>query len=390
MQFDLVVGIPSYNEADSISFVTTQVDLGIQKYFPDKKSIIINVDNHSPDNTKQAFLETKTVTAKKYISTPKGKRGKGRNLYNLFKFVAKSKAKIGIVVDADLKSINPLWIKHFTEPILQGYDLVCPWYDRCTYDATLTNNICYPFVYGLLGKDIRQPIGGDFAFSKKLSQYWLNQEWKEPIKNFGVDIFMTTYAILGDFQICRVDPGTKIHKPSESKLGPMFLHVVEVLFQSLIDSREKWINVKAVEKPKIFGRKKFDQLQKLTVNAQEIKKEALKTYNKKMIENCLSKENFLIVDKLFSEKQFNINSKLWAEVTYDFLVAFAKAKGKNKKAVIEAMRSLYFARVLSFIQKTKNWSQIKAEEEVQKQARVFWRKRNYLVDRLKILTNLSR
>ena len=50
---DLVVCIPSYNEADSISFPTQMASEGLVKYFPDKRSVIINCDNNSPDNTKQ-------------------------------------------------------------------------------------------------------------------------------------------------------------------------------------------------------------------------------------------------------------------------------------------------------------------------------------------------
>ena len=81
---DLVVSIPSYNEADSINYPTEQASIGLTKYFPDKKSVIINCDNNSPDNTKQAFLDTPTKTPKIYLSTPPGIKGKGNNFKNLF------------------------------------------------------------------------------------------------------------------------------------------------------------------------------------------------------------------------------------------------------------------------------------------------------------------
>ena len=83
--YDLIVGIPSFMEADNISFVTDKIDQGLTKYFPKYKSIIVNVDNNSKDDTKGAFLSTKTKTKKKYITTPKGVKGKGNNFYNLFK-----------------------------------------------------------------------------------------------------------------------------------------------------------------------------------------------------------------------------------------------------------------------------------------------------------------
>ena len=67
--FQIVVGIPSYNEADTISFVAEVIGKGLEEYFPDKRSIIINVDNNSPDNTREAFLGAKTRVEKHYITT---------------------------------------------------------------------------------------------------------------------------------------------------------------------------------------------------------------------------------------------------------------------------------------------------------------------------------
>jgi len=55
---DIIVGIPSYNEADSIAYPTDVASRGLVEYFPDKKSVIINVDNNSPDGTMDAFMNT--------------------------------------------------------------------------------------------------------------------------------------------------------------------------------------------------------------------------------------------------------------------------------------------------------------------------------------------
>ena len=89
---ELVVSIPSYKEADSISYPTQQASEGLEKYFPDKSAVIINCDNNSPDNTKQAFLETPTRVPKIYITTPEGVKGKGNNFKNLFQKVVDLKA----------------------------------------------------------------------------------------------------------------------------------------------------------------------------------------------------------------------------------------------------------------------------------------------------------
>jgi len=46
---EVIVGIPSFKEADTISDVAATADQGLSKYFPHKKSVIINADNDSPD-----------------------------------------------------------------------------------------------------------------------------------------------------------------------------------------------------------------------------------------------------------------------------------------------------------------------------------------------------
>ena len=208
-KYDVVVGIPSYNESDTISHVTKTVDEGLHEFFSDKKSIIVNVDNNSPDNTKDAFLDTKTRTEKKYISTSHGVRGKGNNFYNLFKFSKTAGAETIIVVDADLMSITKEWIEYLGRPIIEGYDYVTPLYSRHQFDGSITNHICFPVMFGILSMDIRQPIGGEFALSSKFMKYLLKQPWTESTKQYGIDIFMSFNAVLGDFKICQSCLGTK-------------------------------------------------------------------------------------------------------------------------------------------------------------------------------------
>jgi len=50
---DIMVGIPSYNNEDTIGHVIKAVRLGLTKYFPKYKSVIVNSDCGSSDNTRK-------------------------------------------------------------------------------------------------------------------------------------------------------------------------------------------------------------------------------------------------------------------------------------------------------------------------------------------------
>jgi len=82
----IVIGIPSYNEEDAIGYVVKQIDLGLKRFYPSSKCLIVNVDSDSEDKTKEIFLKTPTLYPKKYLNAGKKPRGKGRNLIELFKF----------------------------------------------------------------------------------------------------------------------------------------------------------------------------------------------------------------------------------------------------------------------------------------------------------------
>ena len=78
-------------------------------------------------------METRTETPKIYISTEEGVTGKGNNLRNLFEKALELEAKAVLVIDADLKSISPMWIRNLAEPIFEDYDYVSPLYIRHKY-----------------------------------------------------------------------------------------------------------------------------------------------------------------------------------------------------------------------------------------------------------------
>ena len=375
---DIVVGIPSYNEADNIGFVVEQISAGLGKYFPDYMNVIINVDNSSPDDTRSAFLNTRSEFPKIYISTPRGVKGKGNNLYNLFIATKRLKARTTVVVDADLTSITPEWIRELANPIFNGYDFAAPRYARNKYDGTITNNICFPLIYGLLGRDVRQPIGGDFAFSLQLAEHFLKQEWTKTTREYGIDIFMTTNAISGGFKCCQVGLGAKIHKPSESKLGPMFTQVVETLFQTLLSLKANWLGPIDVKRLPFFGQSKLEEPQSLGVDHEGMKSTALQEFsiNRKILETALSPRIFKKLSRMYERSKINIGTDLWTKLVYRFLYSYDTTDLSSD--LVEAMKALYFGRVVTFANRTLGKGHDESESMIQSQAEHFFKHRSLL------------
>lgn len=380
---EFIVAIPSYMEADTISFVTKQVDLGLAKYYGNLKSIILNVDNNSEDDTKGAFLSTKTKNPKHYITTPEGVKGKGNNFLNFLKF-AKSQAatlKAALTVDADLRSITPEWVKYLGEPILQGYDYALPLYSRHQFDGTITNHICYPLFYGLLGEHLRQPIGGEFGFSPALMNHWLKQKWNLQARQYGVDIFMALHAIFGNFKICETGLGVKMHKASAPKLGPMFTQVITTLFDLLLSRESSWMSVPVIKpKPKKrYGLQKLGLPQELKIDMRELKDKLRKEYypRKKLLQKILSDYASSSLAKMFEHDVYNIDILMWTQLVYQLLFSYRNGSPKARKDIVEAFKPLYFTRSVTFDYMTWRYSPTYVEEALLEQAKAFAAQKPY-------------
>ncbi|MFW6152178.1 MAG: glycosyltransferase family 2 protein [Verrucomicrobiota bacterium] len=379
---DIVVGLASYNEADSIAYPTQQAGRGLKKFYPDRKTAIINCDNHSPDNTEAAFMEADTDVPRIYITTPPDMPGKGYNFENMFRKFLELKGEVLVCLDADLLSITPEWVKHFADPIIDGYDFVNPIYSRHKYDGTITNNICFPLVYGLFCRNIRQPIGGDFALSANLIRHLIQQPWHRTTEEYGIDIFMTMNAILGGFKTCNAGLGAKIHKPSAPKLGPMFIQVVSTAFLMVIRGLEHWKDLSEIEEPKMYGLKELAKPQDLNIDRLAIEKKAVKGFaeHKKILEKNLSPDLYKELEQMFENGNIDIMPEQWVRVVYDMIGAYNVSE--DRKQLVESLKGLYFGRALSFMNKTWEWSTEEAEQEIISQAKVFYNNRGYLISKL--------
>ncbi len=384
---DLVVGIPSYNEADSIALPTLQASLGIKKYFPDKQAVIINCDNNSPDNTKNAFLDTVTAVPKIYMSTPPGVRGKGNNLKNLFTKVTDLQAKAIIVVDADIKSITPEWIKCMGEPLFSGFSYVTPLYARHKYDGTITNSIAYPLSRALYGVRVRQPIGGDFGFSGSLAKAYLETDiWDQAVTCFGIDIWMTTIAMNLKVRVCQSyigRPKAHRHKDPVTTIGTTFREEVGTIFYLMKRLDSSWLKIK-YSKPTAISRGVLDETefpQKADIDTEKM----FDNFHKGFIEYDEIWRQVLSPDiyrKLYEIKEMNKDvitfpTDLWARVLYDWAIAYRDSVDTD--LLMDSLVPLYFGKTVSFVKKTEKMTMHQAETTIEEDCMIFESTKPYLL-----------
>jgi len=388
---DLIVGIPSYNEAANIAFPVEQAALGLKEYFPDLACVIINCDNSSSDGTGQAFMDAPSHgIPKMYVSTPRGIRGRGNNLKNLMRKVLELNAKGALVIDASLKSITPIWIKNLAEPLFKDFSFVAPLYVRHKYDGTITNNIAYPLTRSLYGRRVRQPIGGDFGFSDKMATLFLKSPlWDEDVSQFGIDIWMTTIAMNEGLPICQAFLGRpKISKPRDPALdvGTMFRQMVITTFNLMGAFHEKWASTKWSKPTAIFG---FGMSDVEAPPAIKVSRDKLYLKFREGFNNhwdvyrtIFSTENIQKIREIASLDidHFEMPVTVWARVLFDCAISYHR-KSLDRARLIDVLVPLYYGMTLSFVNKTEGISHQQSEEFLEDMCIVFEQSKPYLTYR---------
>lgn len=387
---EIVVGIPSLNEADLISFPTLQVDRGLTKYYPDKSAVIVNVDNNSPDDTHQAFMKTRTETPKIYVSTEEGVTGKGNNLRNLFDKALELEAKAVLVIDADLKSISPMWIRNLAEPLFDDYDYVAPLYIRHKYDVTVTNSIAYPLTRALYGRRVRQPIGGDVAFSNKLARCFAESAiWNDAIAHFGIDAWMTTDAIRTHSSIIQSFMGRpKVHKARDidSEVGLLFEDVLGTIFELMLHFDSFWKDVKWSRPTAVFGfgLGDIEVPPPVRIDTQMLWDKFVSGVRTKwdFYSKALARESVNKLEEVMDipAMGFEFPTGLWAKIIYDFAVAYKQAS-LDRGELIRALIPLHYGKTLSFVIETEAMNNQQVEEFIEDQCLQFEKSKPYLVER---------
>lgn len=396
---EIVVGIPSYNNAATVGHVVRAVSAGLAKYFPDHRAVLVNSDGGSSDDTRRIVAQTaidyrylliadRQSVLHRIVTPYHGIPGKGSAFRTIFEIARRLRCTACAVVDADLRSISPEWIDMLLRPLLQqGYDYVAPLYLRHKYDGTITNSLAYPLTRALYGQRIRQPIGGEFGFSGSLAAHYLDQQvWESEVARFGIDIWMTTEAIASGAKVCQSFLGAKIHNPKDpaSDLTSMLKQVVGSLFASMERHRDIWMSVEKSQTVPVFGFPYEVGVEPVHVNVEGMVanfKQGLSDLEAIWRQSLESHTIQRLYDlNSAHDTKANIPDDLWVHVIYDVATAYHH-QVLPREHLLKSLTPLYLGRTASFVLATQGLTSAEAEHAIEHLCQTFEEHKPYLIER---------
>ena len=377
---DLLIGIPCFNNGDTVGTVVENAAVGLHEHFPELRSCIVVADGGSTvdDSREEALAAIKRLDAQGVVGIYRGLSGKGSAVRMIFEAAGSLGVRAVALLDADLRSTTPLWIERLLCPVIyEGYEFVAPLYNRYKYDGTITNNVTYNMLRCLYGKRIRQPIGGEFALAGDLAASLCAQPvWESDIARFGVDIWLTIEALTRGARACQTRLGVKVHdaKDPASSLEPMFRQVVGTLFALMEKTDTSWKQIKGSDPVPTFGEPVEEEPEAFPIDFEKLVENFYVSWEtlRGAWREILSEDTFaeLEIHAETGRTAFDLSTDLWVRILFEFAATFHH-RSTARRQIIEVLSPLYFARVASFINRTRSLSNAEAEAVVEEQARVF-------------------
>lgn len=399
---DILVGIPSYNNARTIGHVVQAVHAGLAKYFPGMRTLIVNSDGGSTDGTpeivtglamppEELLLIPPPLSPIRRLTIPyAGIPGKGSAFRCLFEVAERLQVQACAVVDADLRSISPEWMQLLLRPILEGYDYAAPYYLRHKYDGTITNSIIYPMTRALYGQRVRQPIGGDFGFAGRLAAHYLRRPvWESDVARYGIDIWMTTTAICDGFKVCQVYLGSKLHdaKDPGADLAGMLVQVLGTLFSLMETYEDRWIAVSGSTDTPLLGFRFAVGAEPICVDVERMIQHFRSGVENlgELWEQVLHADGRRALTKLAGANgaAFRLDDDLWVRLVYDIAAAH-RHRRIDRHQLIRSALPLYMGRVASFVQEIAAEDAAGVERRLERLCDEFERAKPYLIERWRL------
>ena len=396
-EVDILVGVPTYNSANTVGPVVQAIRAGLLKYFPRQRAAIINPDGGSNDAT-QELVRAASISDMQHAAHPQalrtlhsistryeGNPGSAKALYTILAAADLLHPTACAVISAD-SNIEADWIPRLLQPVYRdNLDLITPLYRRHKFDGLLVRNVAYPMIRALYRKCVREPYSSEVAFSGRLGSHLLGRDiWSEDMGFSGGELFLTIAAINDSFRIAQVFLGSKDgldHAPAD--LVRAMRDTVAPLFSALEHSPPAPAsssecasvpsiggNAEITLEPRRINRKRlYEMFANGVVELEPVLKVILSPPTLTELQHGATK----------GEGEFCYSDELWVRTVYEFAASYHKSV-ISRDHIIQALAPLYRGKIHTFLLTNRDADGAEVEGNVETLCLAFERFKPYLDD----------
>jgi glucosylglycerate synthase len=401
-EVDLLVGIPSHNDAQTIGTTVAVVEESFRQSFTRDRVVIVNVDGGSRDGTAEAALQsaaethpslrglTSLRTIHRISTRYPGGPSPGVAMRSILTAADLVRAKACAVISPHSPNLDTNWIKNLLQPAYRDhFDFVAPLYSRHKFEGLLARNLLYPLTRATFGRGIRELHSSEFGFSGRLTTQCLGQDvWGEEFVRKSPEIWMVICAITSGCKCCQSFLGPKLQPATASAtdIVTAVRETVGTLFWCLESQQQFWMASATSEPVPTFGSDR-----ELTAEATRINRKRLHELFQKGVSDLAPILKTILTDETrteiersaaLDERTSRVENEVWVKVVYEFASAYHH-NVMNRDHLLQSLVPLYRGRIYSFLVEHHTSTPDEIEADTEKLCLEFERQKPYLLEKWK-------
>jgi glucosylglycerate synthase len=366
-QVDILVGLPTLNNAATVVDVVRAVHGCFTRDFPRLRTVLINSDGGSTDGTPDlirdaSFSDADMVqtshslrTLHRVVAPYHGLPGKHTALRTVFAAGELIQAKTVVLIDPAGPATTVERVTELIGPVAGAdVEFLAPRYRRHPRDGVLITQFVRPLVRALYGVGLDEPLGAEFACSGRFASHCLEQDiWSHEAARFAIDLWLRTEALAKRFMIGQIWRPAITAAAARTTLREVVRQVVLSLVESLRAHDSYWLKTDGITELPTWGTEPAVLPDAATWDYQALGEQARRDIVeiKPLLEEVLEPDLFARLMDDSPGARARLDDELWVRSVYAF--AAATRLGRTSiEHLADMFTPLYMWRASAFMSHT--------------------------------------
>jgi hypothetical protein len=386
---DLLVAIPTFNNAGTIGQTIQTIEDSYQQNFIRDRVAIMSVDGGSSDDTsdivgslngKKSSLR-RGITSLRTVHRVTAQYGRSPSPGGALKLVFAAadllRVKSCAVVSPGTTNLDPAWIANLLRPAYrQDFTFVAPLYSRSKFQGLLARNLLYPMSRAVFGVRIREMFSDECA----------SQKMDEAVRA-RPEAWMAVNAICNGMKCCQSYLGPKA---PPATAGPDIVETIRQtvgnLFWCCDAFQDHWLDRTGTEGVQTFG-SDHEVTQEDPPPSQEKSFELFRNGVRDLdtiLASILTADTRAQLKEIaaLDSTKFRFSQELWVRILYEFAAAYHRT-AIARDHILQTLVPLYRGQLYSFLQEHAQSTPEEMEADSEALCVEFERQKPYLIERWK-------
>jgi len=356
--FDLVIGIPFYNENEKLPLILQSIDEVLQSWIG-RRQLIVCAGDCSGEQTLQAIQGLTLKHPHIEFLMPPEASGRGMSIRAILEIAKTLEADL-LVFSTNMGTeagpgIDLSWLESLLSPIQGNYDIVLGSLRRYLGIDSIAYQFAVPILESFYGSRIGDPLGGIYVIAHDFIEELAGEAkfWTGSINGYGMDFWLITRALVWNKKLCEVNLGGVIKDQNLEHRNLIFYQIAMTVFECIRRDSATWLQERLLIKvADVLIRSEVESPDMVEYPINELLNNFHKTGSeyRDIIARSIPLniiEEIERIAKLEPEK-FNLDDETWVASIMGLLISYVFETEDQQEQRLLALTALYNGRVAGY------------------------------------------